>query len=61
LEETIVRKDEIQCWNVEMAKNKKSGTIKERFGKMNSDGIILIGLQQIKEIIITGWLVALFP
>ena len=55
-----MRKDEIKCWNVEMAKNKKSGTIKGRFSKMNSGGIILIGLQQIKEII-PGSLVALFP
>jgi len=43
-----------------MDKNKKSGTNKGIFCKMNSDGIILIGLQQSKEII-PGSLVALFP
>jgi hypothetical protein len=34
-----------------MAKNKKSGTIKGRFSNMNGDEIILMGLQQSKEII----------
>ena len=37
-----------------MTKNKKSGTMKGRFSKKNSDGIIMIGLQQNKEIIIPG-------
>ena len=35
-----------------MAKDKKSGTIKGRFSKINSDGIILIGLQQSKEYLV---------
>ena len=43
-----------------MAKNKKSGTNKGIFRKVNSDGIILIGLQQSKEMI-PGSLVSLFP
>ena len=52
-----MRTDEIKCWNVEMAE-KKSGTIKGRFSKMNGDGIILIGLQQSKEN--NTWLISCF-